>query len=99
MRSADGLTRLVRRHAVVRGVAPLVVVLCLAAPSPRASGETVTARELYERAVALDREARAQADSDRSSEAEAGTAIRRAVEAYRRVVWTFPRSGYCDNAL
>ncbi len=66
---------------------------------PTAAAAPPTAKALYERAVALDDQARARLEAPGAREAEVLAAVRRAVDAYRQVVWTYPRSGYCDNAL
>lgn len=92
-------TRIVGRHRIGRVVLASLLGACLAVSSLGARGEAATARELYERAVAADRDARERLDADPTGDAEALRAIHRAVEAYRRVVWAYPTSGYSDNAL
>ncbi|MEW5980855.1 MAG: N-acetylmuramoyl-L-alanine amidase [Acidobacteriota bacterium] len=91
-----------RRIARSRPAAGLVLtalaVVCLAASSA-AAAEAASPRELYERAVSLDRGARARIADGTLGDADALRAIRSAVDAYRQVVWRYPRSGYCDNAL
>lgn len=84
---------------VVTLAAVFAVLLVGGLAWPTAAAAPPTAKALYERAVALDDEARARLEASGAREADVLAAVRRAVDAYRQVVWTYPRSGYCDNAL
>ncbi len=87
-------------HAV-RPAVLLAVILTLtvsAWPAP-VEGRAPSARDRYEAAIVLDRNARAAVDRSGAEEARALQATRRALAAYETVVRRFPTSGYCDNAL
>ncbi|HUU36411.1 MAG TPA: hypothetical protein VMW48_20240, partial [Vicinamibacterales bacterium] len=65
----------------------------------RLEGRAPSARDRYEGALALDRDARAAAERGAAGEAQAIKSARRAIVLYESVVRRFPTSGYCDNAL
>ena len=71
-------------------------LLTLAAAVPAFAGPS--AKGLYERALEKEKVAREQLARDSASRPALATA-RIAVAGYERVVRTYPRSGYCDNAL
>jgi hypothetical protein len=74
---------------------PGVVLAVLLAPAAPASAQT-TARELYSRALTLERRL---AVSTKAGGTWSAADARRVVAAYEAVVRQHPRSGYCDNAL
>ncbi len=71
-------------------------LLTLAAAVPAYAGPS--ARVLYERALEKEKAARDQLERDSTSRPALATG-RIAIAGYERVVRTYPRSGYCDNAL
>src|SRR4249919_2004398 len=73
-----------------RILAALVTIACLAPASTHAAD---AARDMYNRAMAMEREVRDDANKPTAAQ------MRRAVAAYERVVRVHPASGYCDNAL
>ncbi len=84
------------RPALLLAVA---LTLTLSAWPVRVEGRAPSARDRYETAVVLDRDARAAVDRSGADGARALQAARRAIAAYEAVVRRFPTSGYCDNAL
>ena len=84
------------RPALLLAVA---LTLTLSAWPVRVEGRAPSARDRYETAVVLDRDARAAVDRSGADDARALQAARRAIAAYEAVVRRFPTSGYCDNAL
>ncbi len=73
----------------------LVVAVWPASLAARAT----SARERYEAALVLDRDARAAGEKSGADEDRTRQTVRRAIDAYEAVVRRFPTSGYCDNAL
>ncbi len=84
-----------------RSAAFLIVAAVLLGPvaAARLEGRAAGARERYEEALALDRDARAAVERGQAAEADAIRGARRALGLYESVVRRFPTSGYCDNAL
>jgi N-acetylmuramoyl-L-alanine amidase len=85
------------RHAARALLAGCALAMVVLAWTP-AHGAPPTARTLYEKAVGLDRRVRA-AMSATAGQTPGVAAFRQAIDAYYRVVWNHPTSGYCDNAL
>jgi N-acetylmuramoyl-L-alanine amidase len=73
-----------------RILAALVLVACL---TPASSYAADAARDMYNRAMAMEREVRDEANKPTPAQ------MRRAVAAYQSLVRVHPASGYCDNAL
>ena len=69
----------------------LVTAACVMSPRPARAAES--ARDMYNRAMALEREVRDEATKPTPAQ------MRRAVASYEAVVRKHPASGYCDNAL
>ncbi len=88
-------TPVTRSFALIVAVAVLGVALAAA----RLEGRAPSARDRYEEALALDRDARAVAERGDAGDVAAAKAARRALVLYESVVRRFPTSGYCDNAL
>ena len=84
------------RPALLLAVA---LTLTLSAWPVRVEGRAPSARDRYETALVLDRDARAAVDRSGADDARALQAARRAIAAYEAVARRFPTSGYCDNAL
>jgi N-acetylmuramoyl-L-alanine amidase len=80
-----------------RATAVLVVCAAIVGFAGRAAAQEDRPRQLYDRAVDLDHTVRA-AMNPPSSPPELKQ-FRAAIAAYWSVVWRFPTSGYCDNAL
>ncbi len=74
-------------------------VLLGADAAARAGEQPAGARDRYEDALVLDRDARAAAERGDPDEAQTERRARRALVLYESVVRRFPTSGYCDNAL
>jgi N-acetylmuramoyl-L-alanine amidase len=72
-------------------LAALVTAACVMGPGPAHAADA--ARDMYNRAMALEREVRDEATKPTPAQ------MRRAVASYEAVVRKHPASGYCDNAL
>jgi N-acetylmuramoyl-L-alanine amidase len=72
-------------------LAALVTAACVLCPAPAHAADT--ARDMYNRAMTLEREVRDEATKPTPAQ------MRRAVASYEAVVRKHPASGYCDNAL
>ena len=83
------------RHAVRLAV---VFGLAVSVAWPSAA-QAPTAKDLYETARSREAAARAALASADAPRASALRQVRRAMAAYREVVRSYPRSGYCDDAL
>lgn len=88
-----------RRHRAIASVLLPLALAALLVPAPARAAAPPTAKTLYDKAVALDHEVRAGMASDPNGQQPGPRAFRRAIDAYRAVVWQHPASGYCDNAL
>jgi N-acetylmuramoyl-L-alanine amidase len=73
-----------------RILAALVTAACLI---PASSYAADAARDMYNRAMAMEREVRDDASKPTAAQ------MRRVVASYERIVRAHPASGYCDNAL
>jgi len=74
-----------------RILAALVTAACIMGPVPARAADA--ARDMYNRAMALEREVRDEATKPTPAQ------MRRAVASYEAIVRKHPASGYCDNAL
>jgi hypothetical protein len=72
-------------------LAALVTAACIMGPRPALAADA--ARDMYNRAMALEREVRDESTKPTPAQ------MRRAVASYEAVVRKHPASGYCDNAL
>jgi N-acetylmuramoyl-L-alanine amidase len=72
------------------------ILLGFAAVSARQPGSP---RDLYAAALAREQQVRATVSSPAADRASALHEFRALIDAYRAIVWQYPNSGYCDNAL